>query len=130
MRRAVVITLTEQEHRTLTAWSRSRTLPARQTARAKIVLLATAGKTHPQLAAELAIERTVVGRWRTRFAAQRLGGIAQERGGRGRKPTKRRRWARTIVQTTLHAPPKNATHWSTRTLADHLGIDKSMVERV
>jgi transposase len=34
------------------------------------------------------------------------------------------------VETTLHSTPKNATHWSTRTLAAHLGIDKTMVERV
>lgn len=31
---------------------------------------------------------------------------------------------------TLHTTPANATHWSQRLLADHLGIDKSMVERV
>jgi transposase len=130
MRRAVVITLTDEERRLLTAWSRSRTISARQAARAKIILRAADGETNLQIAEELAIERTIVGRWRNRFAAERLEGIAKERGGRGRKPTKRRRWARTIVEATLHSLPKNATHWSTRTLATHLGIDKTMVERV
>lgn len=130
MRRAVVITLTDEERRVLTAWSRSRTLPARQAARAKIVLLAAEGQANQQISEQLGIERTVVGRWRNRFAAGRLEGIARERGGRGPKPTKRQRWARTIVETTLHSTPKNATHWSTRTLAAHLGLDKSMVERV
>ena len=130
MRRAVVIMLTDPERRVLTAWSRSRTIPARQAARAKIVLRAAVGKTNQEIAEELAIERTIVGRWRSRFAAERLNGIVKERGGRGRKPTKRRRWTRTIVETTLHTTPKNATHWSTRTLAAHLGIDKTMVERV
>ena len=130
MRRAVVMALTDEERRVLAAWSRSRTIPARQAARAKIVLRAAEGKTNHQIAEELAIERTIVGRWRSRFAAERLDGIAQERGGRGRKPTKRRRWARTMVETTRHSPPKNASPWSTRTLAAHLGINKTMVERV
>ena len=130
MRRAVPITLTDEERRTLTRWSRSRTIPARQAARAKIVLLAAEGRTNQQIAAALSIERTIVGRWRKRFAAERLDGIAKERGGRGRTPSKRQRWARPIVETTLHTKPKNATHWSTRTLAAQLGIDKSMVERV
>jgi transposase len=130
MRRAAEITLSPEEHRTLTTWSRSRTVPERQVARAKIVLLAAEGKNNLEIAAALSIERTIVGRWRSRFAAERLEGIVKERGGRGPKPTKRRRWARTIVETTLHRPPKNATQWSTRTLAAELGIDKSMVQRV
>lgn len=59
-----------------------------------------------------------------------MAGIEQEREGRGRKPHKRQRWARTIVEVTLHSTPKDATHWSIRTLARQLGIDKSMVQRV
>ena len=27
-----------------------------------------------------------------------------------------------IVQATLHEKPIDATHWSTRTLAEHLGV--------
>lgn len=57
-------------------------------------------------------------------------GIEHERPGRGRKAHKRKHWARTIVEVTLHTTPKNATHWSTRTLARHLGVNQSMVARV
>jgi len=35
-----------------------------------------------------------------------------------------------IVEATLHERPPNATHWSTRTLASHLGVDKMLVARV
>lgn len=130
MRRAIAITLTDDERATLTTWSRSRTVAVRLVTRARIVLLAAAGSENRQIAEELGVNRATVKTWRDRFAAMRLPGLEQDRSGRGRKPTKRRRWSRTIVETTLHAPPKNATHWSTRTLADHLGIDKSMVHRV
>ena len=130
MRTAVAITLTEEERATLMIWARSRTAPVRLAARAKIVLLAAAGRTNREIAAELGIERTIVGRWRNRFAAQRLAGIERERPGRGRRATKRKHWARTIVEVTLHTTPKDATHWSVRSLAKHLGVDKSLVQRV
>lgn len=130
MQKAVVIELSDAERQTLLNWSRSRTAPARTVARARIVLLAAAGHTNNSISAELGIERTIVGRWRNRFATQRLAGIQHERPGRGRPATKRRHWAKTIVKVTLETTPPNATHWSTRTLAQHLGIDKSMVERV
>lgn len=130
MRTAVTISLSDAEQATLTAWARSRTVPVRLAARAKIVLLAATGRSNLEIAAALGIERTIVGRWRNRFAAARLGGIERERPGRGRKATKRKHWTRTIVEVTLHTTPKDATHWSVRTLAKHLGVDKSLVQRV
>jgi transposase len=130
VRTAVAITLTDEEHATLTTWARSRTAPVRLAARAKIVLLAAAGRTNRQIAAELGIARTIVGRWRNRFATRRLAGIEREQPGRGRRATKRKHWARTIVEVTLHTTPKDATHWSVRSLAKHLGVDKSLVQRV
>lgn len=35
-----------------------------------------------------------------------------------------------IVETTLHSKPRGETHWSTRTLADHLGVSHMTVHRV
>jgi hypothetical protein len=35
-----------------------------------------------------------------------------------------------IVQATLHERPVDATHWSTRTLAAHLGVGATTVRRV
>jgi len=130
VRRAIAITLTNEEQAALTTWSRSRTAPARSRTRAKIVLLAAAGRENREIAEELGLNRATVAKWRGRFAAERLPGIEQERAGRGRKAGKRKHWSKTIVEVTLHTKPKNATHWSVRTLAEHLGIDKSMVHRV
>ena len=130
MRRATPITLTDEERKELKRWSRSRTLPARQVTRSRIVLLAAKGRENQQIAAELGLNRATVRQWRNRFASDRLAGLLRERDGRGRPPHKRRHWARTIVEVTLHSPPANATHWSTRTLAAHLGVDKLLVQRV
>ena len=130
MRHAVVIELNDSERKTLQSWSRSRTLPARQVTRSKIVLLAAAGHSNTDIAARLGLDRGLVGRWRNRFAADRLEGIAQERPGRGRKPTRQRRQARRIIETTLRETPPNATHWSIRMLAAHLKVAPAMVQRV
>lgn len=130
MRRAVWIVLTKDERVTLSRWSRSRTAPARLVSRAKMILLAAEGRENQEIAKALGMHRVTVATWRKRFAAERLAGIEHERPGRGRRATKRRHWARTIVEVTLHTTPRDATHWSTRSLARHLGIDKSMVERV
>lgn len=35
----------------------------------------------------------------------------------------------TIVTTTLESTPKNASHWSTRSLAAHLGVSQDAVWR-
>ena len=130
MRKAVSITLTRDERTTLTKWSRSRTAPARLVSRAKVILLAAEGFQNREIAEQFGVHRVTVSMWRNRFAVDRLTGIEQERPGRGRRATKRKHWSRTIVEVTLNTTPKDATHWSTRSLATHLGIDKSMVARV
>jgi transposase len=98
--------------------------------RARIVLAAASGAENQAIAAHWGLARGTVVTWRKRFAAERLAGIERERPGRGRKATKRKHWARTIVEVTLHTTPENATQWSQRTLAEHLGVSKSLVERV
>lgn len=130
MRHADAITLSVEERAALTGWARSRTAAVRLATRAQMILLAADGWENQAVAAELGVHRVTVATWRKRFADQRLAGIAQERAGRGRRATKRRHWARRIVEVTLHTPPKDATQWSVRSLAKHLGIDKSLVHRV
>jgi len=130
MRVAVSITLSDQDRRTLQRWSRGRSTPARLVTRAKIVLRAAEGQENQQIAGELGITRHAVGRWRKRFADAGLAGIQKDAARGGRKPTVRERMARRIIETTTQQTPKDATHWSTRTLAQFLGIDKMMVQRV
>lgn len=130
MRRAIPIVLKDDERAALSSYARSRTAPARLVTRARIVLAAAAGRTNEEIASELNLARGTVMTWRNRFAEEGLPGIEKERPGRGRPATKRRHWAKTIVRVTLEAPPSNATHWSQRTLATHLGVSPAMVGRV
>jgi len=130
MRVAVSITLTKDERVVLQRWARGRRTAARLVQRAKIVLLASEGRLNKEIAAELGTFPNLVGRWRKRFAEQRLAGIERDAARGGRKPVTRERVARRIVEATTRTRPKNATHWSTRTLAKELGVSRSMVHRV
>ena len=130
MRVAVSIVLNEKERSTLEQWSRGKRTPLRLVVRAKIVLLAAQGWLNKDIAMEVGMGRVAVGRWRTRFAQHRLAGIEKDAPRGGRTPTKRNAQARRILEATTQEKPEDATHWSTRTLAEHLGVSRSMVQRV
>ena len=130
MRRACEITLTDEDRTILERWSRSRSTEARLVERARIVLLAAEGRENKDIAAELGITRATVARWRDRFAARGIAGIQKDAPRGGRPPKTRDELARKIVEMTTQQKPANATHWSTRTLAEALGTNRSMVSRV
>jgi transposase len=130
MRKATAITLNEQERSTLERWARGRSTPARLVLRAQIVLRAAQGSQNLAIAAELGTDRLTVARWRNRFASGRLAAIEKDAPRGGRKPTARSRVAPRIIAATTQSTPPGATHWSTRTLAEALGVSRAMVHRV
>ncbi len=130
MKSAPRIVLTDEQRDVLTRWSRGRSTPVRLTERAKIVLLAAEGKMNKEIAAELDIMPNTVVRWRGRFAKGGLAAIEKDAPRSGRKATRRIEAARRIIEATIQSRPADATHWSGRTLAQALGVDKSMVWRV
>lgn len=130
MRVAKAITLTDEERAALTRWSRGRSTPSRLVLRAKIVLAAAAGVENRQIAAELGCTRRTVGTWRSRFSESRLAGIEQDAPRGGRTPTTRKAFEAEIIRKTTQEIPRNATQWSTRSLAKELGCSRALVQRV
>jgi transposase len=98
--------------------------------RAKIVLAAAAGKENKDIAADLQISRGAVARWRIRFAELGIAGLEKDAPRGGRPPKVRDDLVRQIIEMTTQQKPTNATHWSTRTLAEALGTNRSLVNRV
>ena len=127
---AVSIELTDDERSTLLKWSRGRSTPARLVLRAKIVLAAAEGLQNKDIAIELGCKRETVGLWRRRFAEQRLASLEHDAPRPGHTPTARLKHEAEIIRKTTQELPKNATHWSTRTLAKELGTSKETVRRV
>ena len=130
MRRACEIVLDEQERTTLEKWAKGRRTPARLVVRANVVLLAAQGLENRAIAQRLNIGRDTVATWRRRFGEQRLAGIVKDAPRGGRKPTVQDAVSARIVKWTTQEKPADATHWSTRTLAQALGVSRSMVQRV
>ncbi len=126
MRSAVAITLTPAERTRLRQWCRG---CGRLSRRARIIRLAAAGLPNTDIARRLRTDEQTVGRWRNRFAAGRLDGIAHESPRCGRKPRARDKVERSILRLTRQRAPDNRT-WSTRTLARALGIHHMLVHRV
>ena len=130
MRVAQEIKLTRKERETLQQWSQSRVVPVRQMERAQIILHAAEGKQNDEISKLMGVKPHTVSRWRRRFFELRIEGIKKDlpRGGRSRE--RREKLEGEIIRKTTQETPKNATHWSTRTLAGELGISQTMVHRV
>jgi len=130
MRVAPKIELSPEEKTILSKWSRGRSTPARLVLRAKVVLLAAEGVQSREIALRLKTSRQTVGLGRSRFVARRCAGIEKNAPRGGRLPRIREKVEPLIVHKTTQERPANATHWTVRTLAKELGIDRSMVHRV
>lgn len=129
-RPTVEITLTGDERKTLERWARRHSSSQALALRSKIVLGCAAGeRTHAQIAAELGCSPDTVGKWRHRFAADRLDGLVDApRPGAAR--TIDDDVIEAIVVETLETAPPDATHWSSRGLAARHGISHSTVQEV
>ncbi len=127
MKSAMAIEVSEEQRAVLERMVRSQTTDVRTARRARIVLLAGAGQGDREIARALGIGRIQVARWRARFAE---GGVAAIEADLPRSGRKARIDAAEIVRVTTQTTPEGATHWSTRTLAAHLGISDTTVLKV
>ena len=130
MRLAPQIELTDAEREQLGKLSRGRSLPARIVERARIVLLAFEGKQNREIAEALGVTRRTVGRWRSRFAAKGLEGIAKDAPRPGRRRSLAEEVVQEVVRKTTQEKPANATDWSTRSLAKAVGVSASTILRI
>lgn len=123
------LTMTPDERETLERWRRRPKTSQALAQRARIILACAEGKTNTMVAEHLHITKQMVGKWRTRFLNKRLDGLLDEpRPGTPRRLTDVE--VERVLTMTLESTPKNATHWSTRTLAARCGLSRSSVHRV
>ena len=130
MRVAKTIELDECTERELRALAKRRTVEVRLQQRALVVLLAAQGRQNKDIAVEAGLDRRQVALWRQRFLAGGIDALRKDAPRSGRPATITAQTESRIVQATLHDKPINATHWSTRTLAAHLGLGATTIRRV
>jgi transposase len=108
----------------------ARRIPFRLVQRARIIRLAAEGVLNQDIAKQLEISRPTVQLWRERFLALRVSGLEKDAPRPGRKPKLSAGKIAAVVEATLHSTPPNATHWSTRTMAQAQGISEASVRRI
>lgn len=122
------IVLTEAERTELQSRSRSRTLPAADVQRARLILLLAAGHAWRDIGERLGCSPVFIARWKERFVADRLEGLFPRHQGSRRAPSALRTEAR-ILKATMQKPTDGTTHWSARRLARKLGVNHMQVAR-
>ena len=130
MRVARPVVLSAEQREMLESRARARSAAARSVERARIVLLAAAGMQDKQIAAKLRIMPAKAARWRNRFLDGGLAALDKDAPRPGRTPTITPAKVQEVIRKTTQEKPSNATHWSTRSMAQAAGLSEKSVRRI
>jgi len=124
----VPVELPVEDRAELTRWTRASSLRAGLAQRARIVLLAADGIGTSEIVERVGVSKPTVIAWKKRYTAEGIGGLADRP-----KPGRTAQVDEVaVVLATLEAPPEQlgVTHWSSRLLADQLGISHVWVSKI
>jgi transposase len=126
---AVEVVLSDEEREQLESWARRPKSAQALAQRSRIVLAAAEGLKNTEISQRLSLDHATVRKWRSRFARDRLDGLVDEP-----RPGKRRTISdaqvEEVIVKTLESTPKDATHWSTRSMASEVGLSQTAVSRI
>jgi len=123
------LVLTDDEREVLERWARRPSSAQSLALRCRIVLACAEDLPNTEVAAQLGVNRATVGKWRARFVEHRLDGLHDEpRPGAPRAITDDD--VERVIVKTLEETPADATHWSTRSMAQATGMSQSAVSRI
>ena len=124
-----LLLLTPEEKQELERWAQSRTLPAGDVFRARLILALAEGNSYREIEQTMGTSAPTIARWRTRFERDRLAGLEGRHQGSQPRITTARVQAR-VVRRVQQKPSDGSTHWSRRKVASELGLSKSTVQRI
>jgi transposase len=123
------LSVTEDQRCALENWVRRRKTAQALAMRARIILACAEGKPNGLVARQVRVRQQTVGKWRSRFLIKGLEGLLDEpRPGTPRRVTDAD--VEKVLTTTLESLPRDATHWSTRSLAQQSGLSRSTISRI
>jgi transposase len=124
------ITLSDVERTELSRRAMSRAGRADDARRARLILLLDAGETWAAIREKLDCNDAFIDRWSKRYLAERLAGLFSRHAGQESSRLTPQLEARILEWTVKRKPADGSTQWSTRKLAEQLGISHMMVARV
>src|SRR6478735_8334380 len=123
------LSVTDAQRAVLEGWLRRRTTSQALAQRSRIVLECAEGHSVMEVSRRLRIAPDTVRTWRWRFLEHGPDGLGDEpRPGVPRKITDAD--VERVIVKTLEETPKDATHWSTRSMAAATGMSQSAVSRI
>jgi transposase len=127
---ADALALNSSQKQVLESLARAGSTPQLLARKCKVVLLASGGTPNNAIARQTGLSRPTVITTRAAFVS---GGVEAIRRRQKRKRSRRvltPELEQKILDTTLKTKPPDATHWSVRTLASHLGVTRTLVHGV
>ena len=128
-RNQFVLSMTDEQRSELRKWAQSRTLPAGDVFRARLMLALADGQSYSQIMTRLQTTAPTISRWKQRFEEEGIAGLDPRHKGSQPRVANAQVQAR-IARKTQQKPADGSTHWSCRKMAAALGLSKSTVQRV
>src|ERR1700737_2088813 len=123
------LVLKTEELETLQRWAGRPKSAQALAQRARLVLACAQGKSNTAVSREMDLTLQTIGKWRSRFVVHRLEGLLGEA-----RPGAPRRLGdadvERVLTLTLEATPRDATHWSPRSLARRCGMSQRAASRL
>ena len=127
---AETVAITAEERDELEQMRRSRTLPAADIFRARLILMLAEGLPYRTIQARLDTTAATISRWKNRFLKGRIAGLVEIRHPGKRPLVITPALTAKVLGATRRQPKDGSTHWSCRKLAHHLGLSKDAVHRI
>ena len=123
------LVVSPEDHATLVRWTARRTTAQALALRSRIILRCATGASNTAVARELGVTDQTVCKWRGRFVNNGVAGLLDEpRSGVPRTITDDQ--VEAVIVKTLESTPRDATHWSTRSMAAATGLSRPTINRI
>ena len=128
-RQADLVVLNGEDRTFLESQVRRHKAPRSLSDRCRMVLLCAEGLQSKEVAERLGVHEHTVGKWRRRFVQDGIEGLTDEyRAGRPRTVSDAQ--VAQVIERTLNTTPKDATHWSIRSMAAVTGLSHTTIRRI
>ena len=128
MAKQPVLSLTSEQRQHLRQFAQSRTLPAGDVFKARLILALANGDSYASIQRKLQTSAPVISRWKRRFEEEGLEGLeGRHKGSKVRAATPAVQGK--VLKKIQKAPPDGSTHWSCRKMARELGVSGRSLQR-